>query len=52
MEILTALVKDLFKKQPKDEYEKIIEKAVNDRVIDADHGGALLVNHGIWKKQR
>ena len=49
MEIIKEFVKGLFKKQPKDEYEKYIEKAVNDGVIDADHAGNLLKNHGIGK---
>ena len=49
IELIKEFLKGLLKKQSKNEYEKCIEKAVNDGVIDAEHAGKLLLNHKIDK---
>ena len=49
-DILKTIFKEIFKKPSKDEYEKNIEKAVKDGVIDADHAATLLINHALGKK--
>ena len=41
-DILKTVLKGILKKQPNGEYEKEIEKAVVDGMVDADHAGALL----------
>ena len=41
-DILKTVLKGILKKQPNGEYEKEIEKAVVDGMVDADHAGVLL----------
>jgi hypothetical protein len=41
-DILKTVLKGILKKQPNGEYEKEIEKAVNNGMMDADQAGALL----------
>ena len=49
VELIKEFIKGFFKKQPKDDYEKLIEQAVKDGQIDADQARTLLLNHGIGK---